>query len=170
MRKTQIIGIVTVTLLLFTACGSSDSNQNNSSKSNSNGELHLPMLEEEQIVKELPANFPDGIPYLEGYSETDLYHDTDTSNGNMVFYTTETSVEDAYNYYVNALKENGWTLTLYKLQNKNSAFVDFQKGDQMCNIYFSGIIPKIYPESLNLSGTFIAIRYNMKPLPEITTE
>lgn len=85
----------------------------------------------------------------------------------MVFYSTDLSVKEAFDYYVQALKDAGWTVTQYKQHNEYTAFVDFQSGEEICMLYVTNQTPKMYPEELQTNKTFVAIQYHLKPQPNI---
>lgn len=165
MQSIRTLSLIVLSMIVLSACGTQQNTTNTTTSNTTPPEAKIPVLEEEQIVQELPENFPENIPFVEGSSEADLHHDTDTNGGNMAFYITNMSVTEVYDFYVTALAEKGWTVTSHKQHNQDIAFVDFQKDGQLNNIYVSSSIPKIYPESLNLNGTFVAIRYNLEPLP-----
>ena len=84
----------------------------------------------------------------------------------MVF-ASDQSVTDLYNFYTQALKDAGWTVTQSKQHNADNAFVNFQKGEQLCNVYITVTMPEIYPDKLNLQGAFVRIMYNLKPQPDL---
>lgn len=164
----RVLFVILLTVSV-SACGLTDNNNQEKEphQEASNPVPELPKIEESLVKKTVPENYPEGIPMPEGIGTDRLYHDEKTNDGNTVFFVTDQSVTDVYEFYSSALRNSDWTITQSKQHNEDNAYINFQTGEQLLTLYATSNIPAIYPDSIAESGTFVRIMYNLKPQPDL---
>jgi len=113
----------------------------------------------DHILKGLPEGWPRDIPLYTGVSEEDVYINTEMNQSRNIFFATEKTIKQVFDYYESTLNMRGFFISNSDL-SEDSAYINFENQDHH-QVYINANVPDTIPQELNLKGIFVGIMYNI---------